>query len=91
MIWVYILLVTYLLSVAINAWWTFYTDKSHMIWQIAFQMWKDSLNKKGYPRHESGAWMTYWELVDYFNNSAEKDIYTDHVKRNWQTVKPKKP
>lgn len=82
------ILVIYLASIGINAWFIHYKDKSHKVWKIAFDMWKDTLPRDGYPRHESGAWMTYWELVDYFDEKCEKKkIYIDHVNRNWSKCK----
>ena len=87
MIWFTILFTVYLVAIGINACFQLYKDRSYKIWTVAFDMWKDTLNKKGFPRHASGAMMTYWELADYFDNSKEGKEYIKHVKKNWKHEK----
>lgn len=64
-------------------------EDHYKVWFVAFQMYCANCVGHGYPKHESGASMTYWELADYFDNSPERKKYYDHVLRNgsWKEVK----
>jgi len=54
---------------------------------IAYNLWVDSLAKKGFPRNENGTCMDCWQLYDYFYKADNRSIYIQHSDR--KSVKEK--
>jgi hypothetical protein len=88
MIVFYVLFGVYILAILINASYCTDVDKrnyDNRVITLAYQFWRDSLNKKGYPRNESGSLMNTWQLYTYWMQKVDHKPWLLHAQK--ETIK----
>jgi hypothetical protein len=57
------------------------TTQLHREEAIAFTLWRDTLNTKGYPRNADGSMMDIWQLYEYWDKHVDQEQLRLHANR----------